>query len=256
MQLARWIRRQAQAMHATAPYCPPTAGARAAAVAALRALLTTEEQPVLPRGLRLITGDDDGPYRGLTAGPWGTIIVRGTTPRLLVEVPHPRHDWLTEMLGHALFRAIPDAALLIAGTHRRAGNRAADVAHRTDSLFHAYAQALAVPEIQVHGFAETTAPGVDAVVSAGAGARGGLHTAAAAALTKLGLRVYDHRQLAGRANVQGIAAAEHGRPFVHLELAAVARNERQLEVVTALAGAWVRWSRGPRELACGTWWTP
>ena len=243
MHLAQWITGRVQAMHAAAAYHPPAARDLAAGAEALRALLA-DGNPVLPRGFRLLTGRDaGGECTGITAGSWGTIVVRPGTPRLLVEVPHPRHDWLTDRLGHALFRAVPGAALLLAGAHRHAGGRAADVAHRTDSLFHAFAQTLAVPEIQLHGFAAATAPAVDAVVSAGAGTRSGLHTEAAAALTDLGLRVGEHHLLAGRTNVQGIAAAEAGRPFLHLELAPRARNEHGSAVVEALAAAWARWSR-------------
>jgi hypothetical protein len=60
-------------------------------------------------------------------------------PQVVVEVPHPGSDRHTERLGLALFRALPRAALLIAGAHRRAAQGAADVAHQSDSMFHALA---------------------------------------------------------------------------------------------------------------------
>jgi hypothetical protein len=137
-----------------------------------------------------------------------------------------------------LFRAIPDAALLVAGTHRRAARGAADVAHRADSLFHAYAQTLATTEIQLHGFAATSAPDTDAVVSPGAGESTDLHRGVEKALAQQGFRVRHHEHLAGRTNVQGIAAAARGTPFLHLELAPAVRLHHREAVVGAITATW------------------
>ena len=164
---------------------------------------------------------------------WGFIALR-TSPTLLIEVPHPGSDRFTARLGLDLFHAIPAAALLVAGTHRRH----ADVAHDPHSLFHAFAQTLGTTELQLHGFAAASAPGTDAVLSAGAGRPAELHRALTKTLTHQGFRVRHHGHLAGRTNAQGIAAAARGTPFLHLELAPVLRSDHRDRVVKAITDAW------------------
>ena len=87
-------------------------------------------------------------------------------------MPHPGSDRHTEQLGLALFRALPGAALLIAGAHRRAADGTADVAHQPDSMFHALATHLAdrgADQLQLHGFDDDSLADHDIVISAGAG---------------------------------------------------------------------------------------
>lgn len=127
---------------------------------------------------------------------WGHIALHESTD-LLVEVPHPGSDRYTARLGLELFNALPTAALLVAGTHRDS----ADVAHLPESLFQAYAQTLAVVELQLHGFATTSAPNTDVVLTSGAGDPTDLHEALEKALTRQGFRVAHHEHLAGRTNV-------------------------------------------------------
>jgi hypothetical protein len=212
-------------------YRRPTPEERARAVAALRALLAGHEPDLDGVPLRishelsatLLTGDPG----------WGTIAVRGS-PTLLIEVPHPGSDRFTARLGRDLFDAIPTAALLVAGVHRRH----ADVAHDSDCLFHAFTQTFAVPELQLHGFAAASAPDTDAVLTAGAGRSTDLHRRLTAALAHQGFRVRHHEHLAGRTNVQGIAAAARGVPFLHLELAPLVRSHHRGRVVEAVTDAW------------------
>jgi len=220
-------------MSAADPYRPPTPAERAEAVAALRTVLTGN-QPDLPDGLHLSARPE---FTLLTAGLWGAVALHEDTD-LVIEVPHPGSDRLTARLGLELFHAIPTAALLIAGTNRKAAGNAADVAHRADSLFHAFAQTLATTEIQLHGFAETSAPDTDAVISPGAGDATELHTTLEKTLTRQGFRVRDHEHLAGRTNVQGIAAAVRGTPFLHLELAPLPRRHHRDAIVKAVADTW------------------
>lgn len=220
-------------MSATGPYRPPSTPERAEAVTALRTLLTGN-QPDLPDGLGLVAGNG---FTLLTAGFWGAVALH-EEPDLVVEVPHPGADRHTARLGLELFHAIPTAALLIAGAHRRAAGNAADVAHRTDSLFHAFAQTLATTEIQLHGFAATSAPDTDVVISPGAGDATELHNALEKTLTRQGFRVRHHEHLAGRTNVQGIAAATRGTPFLHLELAPLLRLHHRESVVKAVTDTW------------------
>ena len=212
-------------------YRSPTTGERARAVAALTALLSGREPDLDGLPLRishelsatLLTGELG----------WGTVAVRGT-PRLLVEVPHPGSDRYTARLGLDLFDAIPDAALLVAGTHRKH----CDVAHDRHSLFHAFAQALATTELQLHGFAAASAPGTDVVLSPGAGRPTALHHAVEESLVRQGFHVRHHEHLAGRTNVQGIAAAARATPFLHLELAPLLRSSHRDRVVEAVVHAW------------------
>lgn len=236
--LQRWLVDHVRAMAADFPYRPPTPGERSDAVAVLRAVLTGE--PPLSNGLRVSPGTDDAgrPFTLLTdtAHGWGTVLLREASD-LVIEVPHPGSDRLTARLGLELFHAVPSAALLVAGAHRNAADSAADVAHRADSLFHAFAQTLALPEIQLHGFAAATAPDTDAVVSSGAGEQTDLHRRVEKALRQRGFRVGHHERLAGRTNVQGIAAAAQGRPFLHLELAPLLRIHHRGAVVDAVARA-------------------
>lgn len=169
----------------------------------------------------------------LAAPGWGCVALHRSTD-LLIEVPHPGSDRHTARLGLALFHAMPTAALLVAGTHRNT----ADVAHLPESLFQAYAQAFATTEIQLHGFATASAPGTDVVLSPGAGEPTDLHENLAKALTHQGFRVAHHEYLAGRTNVQGIAAAARGTPFLHLELAALVRSHHRDRVVEAVTDTW------------------
>jgi hypothetical protein len=183
-------------------------------------------------GLNLLVPDVSPSSLDPTPG-WGAVAFRGP-PTLLIEVPHPGSDRHTTHLGLALFHALPCAALLIAGAHRRN----ADVAHLPDSLFHAYAQTLATTELQLHGFAANSAPNTDAVLTPGPGHPTPLHQALTEALTNQGFRVEHHEHLAGRTNAQGRAAARRNTAFLHLELAPLVRLHHRDRVVKAVTDAW------------------
>lgn len=117
----------------------------------------------------------------------------------------------------------------MAGSHRRTADEAGDVAHRTDSLFHAFALRLmerGLPQVQVHGFASLS--GVDVVLSPGPGEAGPALFDTADVLDAEGFRLLrswvDACPLTGRTNVQGVAAAERDLPFLHVELARPLRS--------------------------------
>jgi hypothetical protein len=231
--LDQWLVDRVRAMSPRDPYRPPRPEERTRAVAALKAVLAGEAPDLTGLPLRLTQNTlltDSAPG-------WGALALR-TATTLLVEVPHPGSDRLTARLGLDLFHAVPTAALLVAGAHRKATGGAADVAHRTDSLFHAFAQTLATAEIQLHGFASASAPDTDVVLSPGAGTATTTHHALEKALTAQGFRVRHHEHLAGRTNVQGIAAAGRGTPFLHLELAPAVRRHRRHTLVKAIADTW------------------
>jgi hypothetical protein len=180
---------------------------------------------------------------------WGLFVAEpgAGRPDVLIEVPHPRADRDTEVIGLALFRAVPGSALLIAGAHRRAADGVADVAHRSDSLFGAVADELAQRgsfQLQLHGFADDSLRGKDVVISTGDADVDARSKRLAESLDDAGLdvcRAWRKKcaELEGRHNVQGIAAARRGLPFLHLELNHTTRMDptRRSGVVAALAGA-------------------
>jgi hypothetical protein len=187
-----------------------------------------------------------------TERSWGLLVIDLTAPgpHLVLEVPHPVADRDSEHIGLALFRAIPGAALLVAGAHRRAANRTADVAHQPDSLFHAIATHLAdtgLAQLQLHGYHDESLPSHEIVISAGAGQPGPLAHQAADRLAAGGFDVCrawrrDCGALEGRRNAQGRAAAEHGHPFVHLEINRSIRADpdRRATLIDALAATYTQ----------------
>ncbi|HEY0453104.1 hypothetical protein [Actinophytocola sp.] len=207
-----------------------------------------------PPGFRTATGVDPStgrPFAILASVPndergWGLYLVDlSTAPSISVQVPHPRADLHTESVGVALFRRLPGAVLMVAGTHRRVANGAGDVAHRKDSMFHALAEEQSrrgMPQIQLHGFDDTSLPDADVIVSAGAGRHGKEHTEIVDRLEASGLQVcaaWRARcgQLEGRRNRQGITAAKEDATFVHVEISRTVRDgaDRWGRLVAALA---------------------
>ncbi len=168
---------------------------------------------------------------------------------IVVEVPHPRSDRDTERLGVEMFLATGARTLLIAGAHRDAGEAgSADVARRSDSLFHQVhlvASPLSAVTVQLHGFASESAPGYDVIVSSGGPPSDAVRQLAA----RLGLEfrtctwtpdlLDDCRRLGGTTNVQAQASRKAGTSFVHLELAPHLRGEAvgRRRIVSALVDA-------------------
>jgi hypothetical protein len=230
------------------PYRPPTASEREDIVSALSPLLvsgadrsrvaealrplgftvTFDTDPATRREYALVVNERD------TERAWGVYLVDLSTPvRLAVEVPHPNFDLGTERIGLALFRAVPGSILLVAGAHRRADDGAGDVAHRTDSAFHAVAAELAerdIPQVQVHGFHDDSLPDTDVVISPGAGKAGSVIRRIAEGIGDADLRPCrswerNCGRLEGTRNEQGKVAAEHDAVFVHLETSRSVRDD-------------------------------
>jgi hypothetical protein len=165
----------------------------------------------------------DGTNRG-----WGRVYVDlGAPPRWSVQVPHPIADVDTERLGARVLRSSPGGVMVLAGAHRTAGKGdAADVAHRTDSVFHEIVEELmrrGLPGVQLHGFADESFPRYDAVVSTGSGDRAvedGRRLAKAFSAAGLEVcRAWEREcRLSGTDNAQGRAAARENLPFLHVEL--------------------------------------
>jgi hypothetical protein len=188
------------------------------------------------------------------AARWGRLYVNAdSTVRWSVQVPHPVSDRDTEQLGVDLLEDVPGGALVVAGTHRRAGrDGAADVAHREDSAFHAVVlelQKRGLPGVQLHGFDDDSDRPYDAVLSTGAvQSAPGEVGALADRMESDGLRVcrgWSARcPLEGTTNVQGRAAQRQHTTFVHAELAPQARGDGRDadEAAAALAGLLTTWA--------------
>lgn len=255
---------------ADSPYTPPGKAQRARLAKAVGSLLSGDtqqaERQLAPLGLGLthLTDTDSGRrYDEIAATGtgestrWGRLYLNAdATVRWNAQVPHPVSDRDTEALGIRLLEENPGGALVIAGTHRRAGrDDDADVAHRENSAFHTVVvelQKRGVPGVQLHGFADSSDRPYDAVVSTGA-----VETAPAEVATMAdrmdddGLRVCRawaaRCPLEGTINVQGRSAQREHAGFVHVELARQARADdgRDTEEATeALSGLITAWNEG------------
>ncbi|MFC0542116.1 hypothetical protein [Kutzneria chonburiensis] len=244
-----------------APYRPPNDQERGGALDGLVPLLTgtTNLDParkaLTPLGFAVSDGVDTVTGRhfvlattqpGAVRG-WGLYIADyDTRARLVIEVPHPHFDLNTEQVGIDLYRRLPGSAVLVAGAHRKAGDGTADVAHNADSLFNAVAMALArlgLPQVQLHGFDDSSLPGSDVVVSSGATPHTPVHEGIADGLADRGLAVcrawaQPCGNLEGRLNVQGTASDRLGGVFAHIESDSEVRSRPELRarLVDVLAG--------------------
>ncbi|MFJ8198646.1 hypothetical protein [Streptomyces sp. NPDC096152] len=188
---------------------------------------------------------------------WGRMYVDlDHRARWSVQVPHPVADQGTEQLGVGVLRGSPGGILVIAGAHRKAGRGdAADVAHRRDTVFDAVCDELArrrLPGIQVHGFADDSAPGYDVVASTGRGSAGrddGRRLADALRAKGFAVcRAWARScPLEGHENVQGGRADSEDLPFLHVEFAHAVRDDttRMGRAVTAVDTVTARWAREP-----------
>ncbi|MER6216590.1 hypothetical protein ABT213_21370 [Streptomyces sp. NPDC001674] len=227
------------------------AGAARAELATVGYTLNILTDSVSGRRYAEVADGDGGSGRGSRG--WGRVYADlDHAPRWSVQVPHPVADSRTELLGARVLRGAPGGVMVLAGAHRNAGvDGAADMAHRTDSVFHGVVDELmrrGLPGIQLHGFANESFPGRDAVVSTGAGDRA---TADARQLTAAlrgdGLKVcpaYAERcPLSGKENEQGQVAAGDDVRFLHLELSRSVRGDdaaldRTAASITTLTVHW------------------
>ncbi|MFF1920508.1 hypothetical protein ACFVW8_08005 [Streptomyces sp. NPDC058221] len=172
-----------------------------------------------------------------SARGWGRVYIDLSRPAATwsVQVPHPVADADSEKLGVGAWRATSGGVMVLAGANRRAGEGdAADVAHRRDTVFHAVCAELVtrrLPGIQLHGYADSTEPDYDVIVSTGKGDHGrAWGEGLSAALGREGFdvcRVWVRRcSLEGRTNVQGRAAAVEELPFLHVEFSRTVRSSQ------------------------------
>jgi hypothetical protein len=194
--------------------------------------------------------------RGRATGRgWGRVYVDLSRPvRWSVQVPHPRADMHSELMGAELFARAAGAVLVLAGANRFAGpGDRADMAHQESSVFNAVCTALVergMPGIQLHGFANESSPGHDVVLSPSLTRPGTAVRTVADLVESSGLRAcrtwrQECGRLEGTKNVQGRAAAAHGLPFLHVENSRTVRNDPALRahVVEALRQVAQTWTR-------------
>jgi hypothetical protein len=187
----------------------------------------------------------------------GAIVLRvGAASPLLVEAPHTFFDQGTLPIAVTFFNVLRARALLVSTAHRYGGKPAppgdeeegqgeggaagkrrppppSDVAHAERSFFLAAHKALleALPRpltVQLHGYQDTSAPDVSAILSA-AGTGAGLPALLdplRAALPEDTIRAYpsEIRKLGGESNVQARASFQSGAPFYHIELSRSLRD--------------------------------
>jgi hypothetical protein len=243
VDLGAEVREFAAGLDDDAPYRPPTRAERRQLLSLLRAVAAGESTAgAADLGYTVRTGVDatTGRRFGLAVNAsderaWGWYLIDLSAPtRLAIEVPHPNSDLHTEELGVALYREVPGSVLAVAGTHRRVEDSAGDVAHRTDSMFHAVAKDFAardLPQIQLHGFHDDNLPDADVVLSPGAGDDGPVVRRVAERLADADFEVcrswrQDCGRLEGKTNEQGRDAAERDTPFVHVEISRGVRDDR------------------------------
>ncbi|MGW1744983.1 hypothetical protein ACWCRD_05055 [Streptomyces sp. NPDC002092] len=189
-----------------------------------------------------------------TGRGWGRVYVDLSTPvRWCVQIPHPRSDLHTELIGADLFARVPGGVLVLAGAPRdAAAGRTADMAHSSRTVFNAVCDALVtrrVPALQVHGFADASSPGHDVVLSTGPAGPTATARAAADRIEARGFAVCrawadDCAGLEGRTNVQAGTAADLGVDFLHVENSHRLRSDpaARSRLVTALAEVARGWS--------------
>lgn len=247
------------AMSARQPYRPPDAAERTAAARGF-ADLVQHDQPVNSglASLGFTVADfvdpvTHRPYTLIQNEPrtdraWGLYLIdRSAPPSLVVEVPHPAFDLHTELFGLDLFRRTPGAIMVMAGAHRRADHNQADVAHDADSMFQVMATYLAgrgLPQVQLHGFDDKSAPGYDIVLSTGSTPASDAAVRLGKAFQAVGLSTCQAwtevcAGLEGTTNVQGQLAKADGTVFLHVEMSRTVRNSAvsRLVVGKALAAA-------------------
>ncbi|MEV6702191.1 hypothetical protein AB0M68_34455 [Streptomyces sp. NPDC051453] len=252
-------------------YRPPTRTERRTAASGLRLLLDGHTDQAKERlsgiDLSLDTVTDsatgrryaeiaDRTEQGRAPRGWGRVYVEAGSPaRWSVQVPHPVADRNTERLAVGVLRGGQSGVLVIAGAHRKAGRGdAADVAHRRDTVFDAFCDELAdrgLPGLQIHGFADDSAPGRDVIASTGRGREGRADGRLLAdALRARGFDVcrawVRSCPLEGHTNVQGARAAAEHVPFLHVEFAGALRTDdrRSARVVDAVGQLTAVWEKG------------
>lgn len=256
--LSAWLTTYTTSISAAQPYREPTPAEATDAVTGLERLAVdgADAQALLtPMGFTLSSGYDSvsrRPYvmaEAETTGDrrWGAYLVDLSEPvTLLIEAPHPVADTLSEDLALRHWQNTPGAMLMISGSHRNAAADLGDVAHQVGSLFHhvaASAASRSLPQVQWHGFADATAPGLTHVIASGDAEVGSTVKRVASEMATVNGFVVgrgwdssgSETGLTGTDNAQGDDAAAKGTTFVHVETNATTRATETGRALTAAA---------------------
>lgn len=156
-----------------------------ASLAGIYSLFTfTDQGNGITYGVAMENADADG--NGVVDHGWGTLILNpAATLDLVLAAPHSLHDSNTGRQAVALFKRTQARAFLMNGAHRYANDavspcqsttKESDVAHNSDSFFHATTRSIAAyyaglnrmfTMVQCHGMGATSCPGVDVYMTYG-----------------------------------------------------------------------------------------
>lgn len=236
------------------PYRDPTPQEAGAAVAGVLALLRGEQVDLTGLGITVTSGWCSQAAKAVTIVQaergtercWGLWVLPVEAPvHSVIEAPHPVADADSDVIAYRLWAAAPDGvALAVGGSHRTDATREnpRDVAHNTSSLWMIITSALitdGVTQFQQHGYADSSAPGTDLVVSQGSAAESRALRAVAELVGRAGIRVargWDDSGtvLLGRNNPLGQAARTTGGVFAHMEASRTLRDTMVDQYVAAV----------------------
>lgn len=210
----------------------------------------------LPQGAEVIEGWDDDAKRAVwvirsTPGNglyWGMWVLPHSTPvSAVVESPHPVFDAGSDDIAYEVWKRSPlGTVLAVAGSHRTNpdGTDPRDVCKNKKSMWHQVTTHIAQPglsELQIHGFGDSSLPGIGAVVSSGSSPLSAGVIRLDNALRNAGIvtaRQWDGSatKLIGMFNAQGDAAAVRGNACCHIETSGTTRDSGRdafIQAVTA-----------------------
>lgn len=177
---------------------------------------------------------------------WGFYLKSGV-PKIVIQSPHPVADENSEHIAFEIWRRVNNSILMIAGAHRQAGGPGgnqglADVPWNSGSMFNKVAlHYIPLPQLQVHGFTNSTAPDKDIVLASGSALPMQLLVNLADALEAEGFRVgrvwEGYPELTAVGNKQSLGAKAAGSIFMHMEMNRTVRMSPALwgRVVNAVA---------------------
>lgn len=162
---------------------------------------------------------------------WGTYVFDPSGHQeVIIEIPHPRWDTNTWLVGFKAYQYLDTKYFLMAGTHRYANGSnpaPADVAHNTQNMFHIVHQKVSLfstHSLQVHGFNSTSYPGYpNVVLSNGSSNPSSIVDSLANQIINqsYSVGIYDGINwtlLGATTNTQGQWSRANGYSFIHMEL--------------------------------------
>lgn len=212
-----------------------------------------------PLGFTIVSGTEATTKRpfvlAYSAAPtdqrgWGFYLFDLSAPiDFVIEAPHPIAEQYSEVMAWTHWSKRPGALLMVAGAHKDSASGLADVALQTNNVFHQMAASYAtrkIGQLQWHGYADATAPGLHQVVSPGTAYVGAAVKRVSTELTAAGFTVGNAWDSSGSGtsltavtNVQGIDAAAKQSTFIVVDNSALVRTDlsNRARAVTAVVNA-------------------